>query len=654
MTRIVEPVEPVWVPSARLKATTELALYTDWLGIRHGLEFESYDALWQWSTTEIEDFWSTIWEYFRIQAHNPPEQVLGARRMPGAEWFPGATLNFAEHALRGPGDRDAVVATDEDGSVSSLTYAELRLEVARVAAGLRALGVSKGDRVASLLPSGNEAIIACLATASIGAIWSSCSPDVGASIIAQRFGQIEPRVLIAVEWYRFGGIVRDRRDALAEVRRVLPSLSATVLVRSYSDAPRAGAVAWDDLGRGNEPALTFEAVSFDHPLWILYSSGTTGIPKAIVHSHGGVVLEQIKDHALHHDIKGDDRYMYFTTTGWAAWNLMISGLLLDSTVVSYEGSLRHPSLERLWERAASLGVTVFATSPGFLEGCAREGLDPSGAFDLKIRTLITAGAPLLPDTHRWLYKHISPDLFVANISGGTDMCAAVVGAAPTLPSYAGEMQCRLLGTKVAAYDDRGNEVIDQVGELVITEPIPSMPVFLWGDANNERYLQTWFSTYPGVWRHGDWIEISSRGTCVIRGRSDATLNRGGIRMGSTDFYSVVDELPEIADSLVVEAGASGSATKIVLFVVPAGDRELDDELADTIRQALRRQASPRHVPDEIVAVPRIPRTATGKKLEVPVKKILNGSAPEDVLDRDILEDPSAIDWFVELARRPRR
>lgn len=636
----------LWTPSPERRAASRLTDYMRWLERERGLRFDSYDALHAFSTTDLSAFWQSIWDYFGVIGHAPARAVLEGR-MPDVHWFPGARLNYAEHALRIDDDRLAVIFRDESGERRTLTYRELRELVARARAGLKRLGIGPGDRVAAFAPNRPETLVTFLAAASLGAIFSSCSPEFGAASVLDRFRQIEPRALLAVDSYTYGGKRFDRSSELARIREALPSLVATVALGGARD----GMLGWDELVK-ESAELAFEPVPFEHPLWILYSSGTTGLPKAIVHGHGGILLEHLKVLALHSDLGPGDRFFWFSTTGWMMYNYLISGLLLGTTIVLYDGSPAHPDLYALYRLAEEEGITYFGASAPYLLACRKAGVVPRARHALeRIRSLGTTGAPLPADGFAWVYENVGSDLLLGSVSGGTDVCTAFVLSCPILPVHAGEIQCAGLGAKVQAFDEEGRAVHEQVGELVLTEPLPSMPVFFWNDPDGSRRFESYFSKYPGVWRHGDWVKTTAHGGFVISGRSDSTLNRGGVRMGSSEFYRVVEALPEVADSLVVDTGSLEQSGKLWLFVVPRDGLVLDEALRRRIRDTIRAELSPRHVPDEIVAVPAIPRTLNGKKLEVPVKKILLGVAPEKAASRDTLQDPASLDAFVALAQR---
>jgi acetoacetyl-CoA synthetase len=651
MTREAVEGELLWQPSESVREQSRMRAYMRWLEEQQSLVFDDYDALQRWSVTELDAFWASIWRYFEVLGHAPYTSVLTERRMPGARWFDGATLNYAEHALRVRDAGLAVISRAEDGSRAELTRAELAERVARAAAGLRRLGIGRGDRVAAFLPNTAETLVLFLATASLGAVWSSCSPEFGAGSVLDRFRQIEPKVLLSVDGYRYGGRAFDRRDALEQIRQGLPSVEATVVLSQLGSRERmAGRVlGLDELSSEYGP-LTFEPVPFDHPLWVLYSSGTTGLPKPIVQGHGGILLEHFKALALHCDLGPRDRFFWFTTTGWMMWNFLVGGLLVGSTLVLYEGSPAEPDLLALWKMAEQERVTYFGTSAPYVLSCRKAGIRPASAHDLRgVRALGSTGAPLPADGFGWVYENVSSDLLLGSVSGGTDVCTAFVLSCPLLPVHAGEIQCRGLGCKVEAFDASGKSVVGEVGELVITEPMPSMPIYFWNDPNGERYRESYFADFPGVWRHGDWIKFTARGSSVIYGRSDSTLNRGGVRMGTSEFYRVVEGLPEVADSLVVDTGALDEAEgKLWLFVVPRPGQELDQALQKKIRETLRTQLSPRHVPDDIRQIEEVPRTLNGKKLEVPIKRILTGAAVARAVNRDTLANPKALEAFLAL------
>jgi acetoacetyl-CoA synthetase len=648
--------EVLWSPPDDVRATTRIGDYLGWLERRTGRRFDDYEALWAWSVDDLDGFWRSVWEYFGVPADGDASTALADASMPGAVWFPDVRLNYAEAMLAMPGRTDddvVIVARSQTREPVELTAAQVRERVGRIRAGLIRLGVGPGDRVAAYLPNIPETVLLLLATASLGATFSSCAPEFGTRSVTDRWRQIEPAVLVAVDGYRYGDKPIDRRGEVDAIRAALPSLRATVLL-PYLDpnaTPAEGAMSWADLTA--EPGgLAFERVPFTHPLYVLYSSGTTGLPKPIVHGHGGILLEHLKALALGMDLGPRDRFFWFSTTGWMMWNYMVSGLALGSTIVLYDGNPAWPGLGELWRMAGDVGVTYFGTSAPFLLACRKAGLVPPEVADLAaLRGVGSTGAPLPAEGFRWVYDTVKPDVVLTSFSGGTDMCTGFLGGSMLLPVYAGEIAGRCLGAKVEAYDETGKPVIGEQGELVITAPMPSMPVGLWGDSDGSRLRAAYYDDFPGVWRHGDWITISDIGTCVVSGRSDATLNRGGVRLGTAEFYSVVDGLPAIADSLVVHLeDDEGGAGRLLLFVVPAPGVTLDDELRRRIATELRTKLSPRHVPDELHEVAALPYTLSGKKLEVPVKRILQGASVDDAAAKGALSNPESLDAFVRFVR----
>lgn len=647
----------LWEPSDELKANSNIRAYMQWLKERRGLSFDDYASLWEWSVMNVEDFWTSVWEYFDVRASKQPTRVLSSHHMPGAHWFVGAELNYAEHVFRNATpNHPALIFQSEVQPLREISWEELSRQVASIAAALRAMGVARGDRVVAYIPNIPQAVIAFLACASIGAIWSSCSPDFGSPSVIDRFKQIEPKVLFAVDGYTYGGKAFDRRTVIHELQQALPTLEKTVLVPYLDPQARPGDLAhtlvWDDLLR-TEAALTFEQVPFDHPMWVLYSSGTTGLPKPIVQGQGGILLEHLKSLSLHLDIKPNDRFFWFTTTGWMMWNFLVGGLLLGSTILLYDGSPGWPDMNVLWEFAANSGMTFFGTSAGYITACMKAEITPNQAYDLRsLRGVGSTGSPLSPEGFLWVYEHINRQVLLASISGGTDVCTAFVGGCPLLPVHAGEIQCRCLGAKVEAFDEQGNPVIDQLGELVVTEPLPSMPLYFWNDPGDQRYTESYFEMYPGIWRHGDWIKITPRGSVVIYGRSDSTINRQGVRMGTSEIYRAVNDIPEVLNSLVVDLDVRGQ-DYMPLFVVLREGVELTDELKARIKAKIRDTLSPRHVPNDIFAIPEVPRTLSGKILEVPVKKILKGVPVEKAANPDSLSNPDALEYFVKFAEKLR-
>jgi acetoacetyl-CoA synthetase len=648
----------LWEPSEEFKENAVISRYMKWLKDERDLTFDGYDELWEWSVTDLDGFWSSVWDYFDVRSSNPYERVLGRREMPGAQWFPGTELNYAEHAFRNARpDEPALVYKSEIRPLGEVSWQELREKVGALAAGLKSLGVGRGDRVVAYLPNVPEAVVALLACASIGATWSSGSPDFGAGSLVDRFMQIEPKVLLAVDGYRYGGKDFDRTQVVARLQREIPSLETTVILPYLRDDPDLGplenVILWDELlAEHNGADLQYERVPFDHPLWVLYSSGTTGLPKAIVQSQGGILMEHFKKVCLHIDLGPADRFFWFTTTGWMMWNLLVGGLLSGATALLYDGNPGHPDMNALWRFAEETNMTHFGTSASYLTSCMKASIEPGRDFDLtNLKGVGSTGSPLPSEGFEWVYEHVKRDVWLYSTSGGTDLCTAFVGGVPLLPVRSRELQARSLGAKVEAFNEEAQPVIDEVGELVITEPMPSMPIYLWNDPDGERYRESYFDVYPGVWRHGDWIKIKPNGACVIYGRSDSTINRGGVRMGTAEIYSAVEKVEEVQDSLVVDIHKPDGSAYMPLFVVLAEDAELDDDLKNRIKRSIRENASPRHVPNEILEVPDIPRTLNGKKLEVPVKKILSGTPPEQAASKDSLSNPESLDRFAELAER---
>lgn len=639
--------ELLWSPSAEAVANASITRYQEWLSGHHGVHTADYQELWRWSTEQLECFWASLLEYFEVTFDRAPERVLAERSMPRTRWCAGAELNYAANIFR---ERDpeamAIQHCSEARPLSSWSWADLAAETAAIAAGLRRRGIGPGDRVAAYMPNIPETVAAFLACASIGAIWSCAAPEFGASSVTDRFSQIEPKLVILVDGYRYGGRDFDRREAGRQIIAALPHAPLAVHF-GYLDGS-----GWEDgfIGppRAHGPTPECTPLPFDHPLWILYSSGTTGLPKALVHSHGGILLEQLKICHLHLDAKPADRVFWFSTTGWMMWNFLIGVLLTDASIVLYDGQ---PELERMWDLAAEAGVTCFGTSAAFIGACMKAGTRPRQGRDLApLRAVGSTGSPLSPEGFRWVYDEIGADTWLFSTSGGTDLCTAFLTGVPTLPVRAGEIQARALGAAIESWSEDGRSLTGEVGELVITEPMPSMPVFLWGDLEDERYLDSYFSAFPGVWRHGDWLELTPEGGAVIHGRSDSTINRGGVRMGTSEIYRVVLALDEILDALVIDLPRADGGGSIELFVTLRPGGALTDELQARVRQRLRDHCSPRHVPDRITQIAEVPRTLSGKALEIPVKRILSGAPVERVVSREALANPAALEPFVQMAK----
>ncbi len=642
--------ELLWTPSPERVAAAAVTRYRQWLSESRGVQTEDYEELWRWSVADLEGFWSSIVEFFDLRFSRQPERVLGSRRMPGAEWFPGGEISYAEHIFRGnEGGRDpnslAIQHASELRELDTWTWRQLGEQTAAIAAGLRRRGVVAGDRVAAYMPNIPETVAAFLACASLGAVWSSAAPEFGARSVIDRFSQIEPKVLLAVDGYRYGGRDFDRRPTVDEIAAELPG-DPQVIRFGYLDG-----TGWPaDIIESSAEELEFTPLAFDHPLWVLYSSGTTGLPKPIVHSQGGILVEHVKTAHLHLDARPGDRFFWFSTTGWMMWNFLIGVLHSDASIVLFDGNPGHPSLDTLWDLAERTGMTCFGTSAAYIAACMKAGVRPRSGRALKhLQSVGSTGSPLSPEGFRWIYDQLGSDTWLFSTSGGTDMCTAFVGGVPTRPVLEGELQARALGAAVEAWDESGHSVIGQVGELVITEPMPSMPIYFWGDESGERYRDSYFSMFPGVWRHGDWIEITAQGGAIIYGRSDSTINRGGVRMGTSEIYRAVLAIDEILDALVIDRPREGTDGWLSLFVVLRDADQLSDELRDRIRRRLRADCSPRHVPDEIIQIAEVPRTLSGKVLEVPVKRILMGTPPDQAASRESLANPAALDVFVKMS-----
>lgn len=647
--------EVLWQPSPHQVEESNLADFLRWLRTSRGRSFADYTRLWQWSTHELTEFWAAVWEYYGLDRASDYDAVLAERTMPGARWFPGARLNFAQRCLAAPSDtRPALVSVSETGEPVETSWRELRDEVAAVATGLRALGVGPGDHVAAYLPNIREAVVALLATATIGAVWTACSPDFGIPSVLARFRQVAPVVLIAADGDTYGGKAFDRRAQAAELLDGLPTVRHLLTVRRRTTGPwpaRAGVTVHDWPAISASAEIEFADVEFDHPLWVLWSSGTTGVPKGIVHGHGGIVVELLKSLGLGADLRSTDRFLFVTSTSWMVWNYLIGGLLHGATIVLYDGSPTFPDVNGAWRIAERTGATVVGVGAGYLMAGEQANAEPRAAVGLsRLRSILQTGSTLAPSAWRWVYSHVSPDVWLQSVCGGTDICSALAGSAAGLPVRTGRIAAAALGVALASWDPQGHPLTGQHGELVVTEPMPSMPLRFVGDPDGQRYRDSYFDTFPGVWRHGDWVTVYDDLSIVVAGRSDSTLNRMGVRMGSADIYAVVERFPEITDSLVIGAELPDGGYAMPLFVVLAANIQLDDTLRGRIATAIRTELSPRHVPDDIVAAPAVPRTLTGKKLEVPIKRILQGTAPAQVVSAGAITHEDMLTWYAQYGR----
>jgi len=652
----------LWRPSPERIARANLTALLKWLAEHRGLEFADYHALWQWSVTDLEGFWGALWDYFGIRSSAPYTRVLAERRMPGARWFPGARLNYAEHVLRKerPG-ADALLFLSERAPLEALPWTELAAKVRVLATQLRKLGIQPGDRIVAFIPNMPEAVVAMLATTSIGAIWSSCGPDFGTRGVLDRFAQLAPRVLFCVDGYQYAGKPFGRREELGRILQELPTLERVIFLPYLDPADRrpitGNTIFWDEL-LDHPPVsaqeFSFEQVPFDHPLWILFSSGTTGLPKPICHGHGGILIEQLKHVSFNMDMHPGERMFFYTTTGWMMWNFLVSSLLTDATPVLYDGNPAWPEPDVLWKMVEMSGTSFFGASPTYQQILEKNGIVPKDRFGLsQLQTVMLAGSPVTPECMQWFYRNVKEDLWVQTGSGGTDVCTGFVGGVPTQPVYAGEIQASNLGCAVAAFNERGESVIDEVGELVIMEPMPSMPVCFWNDPDGERYRESYFQEFPGVWRHGDFFRINQRGGSFVLGRSDATLNRYGVRIGTAEIYRTLATLDEVEDSLIVNLDLPGGKFFMPLFVKLKDGLKLNAAIEEKLRRKLREEYSPRHVPDRIFQVAAIPYTLTGKKLEVPVRRILSGVPADKAANRAALTNPESLDYFIDYVRKQR-
>ncbi|WP_216828671.1 acetoacetate--CoA ligase [Alkalihalobacterium elongatum] len=647
--------EVIWQPTKQQTESTVMHQYMNWLKAEKELSFKNYNDLWKWSVDELEEFWGSIWEFCGVTATQPYNHVLVERKMPGAQWFEGARLNYAENIFsKYQDEQTAIYFRSEHIRKRELSWKELREKVASVAHSLKQMGVGRGDRVVAYMPNVPETVIAFLATASIGAIWSSCSPDFGSRSVIDRFKQIEPVVLFAIDSYQYNGKLFDKTSVVSEMQKELKSIKQTILVpyidEDSNDNQLEDVIPWSDL-LNHEAQLTFESVPFDHPLWILYSSGTTGMPKPIVQGHGGILVEHLKSLKIHQDLSEDDSIFWFTSTGWVMWNLLIGGLLAGSKIVLYDGSPSYPSMDTLWELAQDANVTFFGTSAPFLMNCQKLNVQPQKNYNLSnLKALCSTGAPLSDNGFVWVYENVKNDIWLSSSSGGTDVCTGFVGGVPTLPVKIGEIQGPALGVHAEAFDEEGNTLTNQVGELVITKPMPSMPLYFWNDHDNKRYFHSYFDTYPGIWKHGDWIKFDENRSCIIYGRSDSTINRSGVRTGTSDIYRVVEVLDEVMDSLAIDLEVRGRNSSLLLFVVLQPNTNLDETLITKIREQVRTHVSPRFMPDNVFAVEQIPKTLNGKKMEVPIRKLLLGFELEKVINPDSMSNPESLEFFIELAK----
>ena len=646
----------LWRPTPESIRQSKLKQFEEWLVSRHNLQFGNYQEMWRWSVENPGFFWECCWNYFNIISDTPYQAALQGNEMPFVRWFEGARLNYAEHIFRQRNStHPALIFQSEQQATREIGWQDLERQVGRLQQFLIRQGITEGDRVVAYLPNIPEAIVAFLAVNSIGAVWSCCSPDFGVPSVIARFQTIEPKLLIAADGYRYNGKAYDRTEAIEEIRREIPSIKQTLLIPHLNDGSTSSlsdTISWRELDEVPEPAngLSFTRVPFDHPIWILYSSGTTGKPKAITHSHGGVLLEHLKYLILQNDVHPGERFFWFTTTGWMMWNFLQASMLAGGVPVLYDGSPGYPDMDVLWKMAADLRIQHFGVGAPYLVANMKQGRQPGGDFDLtNLRSIGSTGAPLPPEAFDWVYDAVSSDVWLCSMSGGTDICTAFVGSCPYLPVERGLIQTRALGCALFAYDETGKRVVGELGEMVVEQPMPSMPIYFWNDEHNTRFLSSYFEQYPGKWRHGDWIRIFDNGALLIQGRSDATLNRKGIRIGTAEIYAALDALPEIVDSMVLNLEKEDGGDVMPLFVKLAEGMQLDEELRRRVSKTIRSKCSPRHVPDEILSVPDIPYTLSGKKMEVPVKRILLGMNSGNALNKDVVRNPGAVEFFLEFA-----